>query len=278
MSQLRQLQLHFINTVYEKDAPNAEEFIAASDGRGARASLQVYKDSVLGNLTNALGDIYPCLKKCVGESFFNAMAKKYIIQHPSRSSSLDDYGEHMPTFLQHFSPLADLPYAGDLATLEWCWHRAFHAVDERPLSPQGLERKLSQYRDDNSSGDSSDLEDTSNLRFSLLQSVALIDSVYPLFDIWRLCADEGEESEVLTSERPGQVNLTDNSHQLIIWRDLDFNMCVQLLSQMQFDVLTLMKKQESMGTIFEVLGSKHAPEEINQVFVDAMALGWLVDH
>ena len=69
----------------------------------------------------------------MGRKFFDALTRKYIELYPSRSSSLDDYGAQLPEFVASFPPLEDINYASDLARLEWYWHKAFHAKDQRPL-------------------------------------------------------------------------------------------------------------------------------------------------
>ncbi len=112
--------------------------IVGPDGKRAAKRFNVYRNNVTVSLVNALADTFPAVKKLVGESFFNAMARIYIQAEPPTSPLLFRYGEGFPRFLETFEPAQKLAYLPDVARLERAWLDAYHAADIAPLDASAL--------------------------------------------------------------------------------------------------------------------------------------------
>lgn len=93
----------------------------------------VYRNNVVAGLINALRARFPTIEKIVGEEFFAAMARIFVLQHPPRSPLIMQYGDDFGDFVAAFAPAAELPYLADVARLEAARTRAYHAMDAQPI-------------------------------------------------------------------------------------------------------------------------------------------------
>lgn len=141
--------------------------------------LQIYRNNIFESLTGALTAVYPVIERLVGTGFFRFAADNYIRLHPPRSGNLHDFGMHYADFLAGFAPAAGLPYLPDVARLEWAWHEAFHAADAAALDARRLADVAAEQQGD--------------LRFTLHPSARLLDSPYPLLNIWQANQDDAAE-------------------------------------------------------------------------------------
>jgi hypothetical protein len=97
--------------------------------------LDIYRNTFLLTLTNALRLCFPAVEKLVGAAFFESAAQLFIAENPPEVAWLDQYGAALPGFLREFGPAATVPYLHDVGRLEWAVHRALHAVEADPLDP-----------------------------------------------------------------------------------------------------------------------------------------------
>lgn len=112
--------------------------IIGPDGKPAPKRFNVYRNNVIVSLTEALSHTYPAIERLLGEDYFKALARAFVQEHPPRSPVLMWYGDAFVDFIEAFPPLADFPYLGDVARLEWAWLTAYHAADAEPLDPAVL--------------------------------------------------------------------------------------------------------------------------------------------
>ena len=131
MPALRELQLAFAHKIL---APDAE----------LSPRERLYRNNVFIGLTGALADVYPVLKRLVGDAFFAQLARHHIRSHPSRSGNLHDFGRELAAFLGGIAELRPYPYLPDVAALEWARHEAFHAGEAPPVAVHqlGLESRI----------------------------------------------------------------------------------------------------------------------------------------
>jgi hypothetical protein len=141
------------------------------NGIPATKRFDVYRNNVLVSLTEALSNRYPVIKKLVGDEFFQATAREFVILHPPRSPVMLHYGTSFPDFLDSFPPAASVPYLGDVARLENARRLAYHARDEQPLDPSRLEQVAP--------------DDFDRLAFRMHPSLCLLESEYAILSIWQ---------------------------------------------------------------------------------------------
>ncbi|MCK7613096.1 DNA-binding domain-containing protein [Roseibium sediminicola] len=119
----------------ERPAPAG---LVGPDGKHAPKRFNVYRNNVIVSLRDALADSFPAIKTLLGEDYFNALARAFVLAHPPTSPVLIWYGGKFPDFVEAFPPLAAYPYLADVARVEWAWLQAYHAADAKPLDPAEL--------------------------------------------------------------------------------------------------------------------------------------------
>lgn len=194
---LEQLQDAFIRGVYSGELVEADTLIQSNEKLSPAQQFEIYMGSVNGNLVAALGDIFPRVKVALGATFFDALSRRYIKQNPSRSWSLDHYGSHFAQFCRNFEPLAAYPYIPDLASADWAWHCAFHCLDVQAVDASRLQTTMAT---------------SANVRFALHPSAVIIDSDYPVFQLWHFNerAREGRNEDGFELDQSAEC--------MLIWR------------------------------------------------------------
>lgn len=153
----------------ERSVP--QTVIAGNDAEAARG-FAVHRNNVVAGLTEALRSRFPAVEKIVGEEFFAAMARLYVVQHPPRSPVLSGYGDEFHAFVAAFEPAREVAYLADVARLEAARTRAFHAADALPL--------------DQARFASLDPATLAGLRVALHPSAEIIRSPHPVVTIWAM--------------------------------------------------------------------------------------------
>lgn len=248
---LGDLYSQFIAGIYGEPC-QPEDFIEPSGAMTASDRFAIYRGSVMANLSQALGEIFPVVKSCVGERFFSAMARKYIAGYPSQSASLDDFGEQLPLFIRHFEPLSDFGYLVDVAQLEWSWHRAYHAKDEPALDASAFTNLDATVAD--------------KTVFYLCRSLNIITSSFPLLRIW-------QSNRGLISMQ--EIDLSEGGDTVVIWRR-GLVTDVTSLTPLERETLQAIQQRTPLGTICQQALSKDPDAEINAALATAVNQGWIV--
>lgn len=249
---LRELQKNFFAGIYSRNhADDVLEFIEDGDTLNAADLLTVYRGSIFGGINNALAEIYPVVKKLVGDTFFDMMMLRYIKQHPSHSPDFNTYGEHMAEFISLFTPAASLPYLADVARLEWAWHQAFYAADNQTLDFTTLGNVNAAQQD--------------TIIFQCQPGSSLLSSDYPVHHIWQANQDDSTQQH---------IELAEGSVQLLIWRK-GLDMHIDVLGKEQWQLLSLIQKQLPLGEVCEQFAALHPHTDFNEVLSDSITNKWI---
>lgn len=134
---LPELQRWFISAVTDSNTPQTTPFVTPGPALSAAARLQIYRDGYLARFVECLREDYPALAYALGEATFTALCHDYVAQHPSRSPSLNAYGQHLAAFCRgRAQPWAH--FAADLAHLEWALVEVVHEPLRTPLTSREL--------------------------------------------------------------------------------------------------------------------------------------------
>jgi hypothetical protein len=88
---LKQLQRDFYQDVLASESVS-ENYL--NNGNFTPQDLiQIYRNQYFLSLSESLAKSYSCVKRLVGEDFFNKIAKDFIITHPSKTGNIIDYGD-----------------------------------------------------------------------------------------------------------------------------------------------------------------------------------------
>jgi len=151
--------------------------LVGPDGESATKRFAVYRNNVVIGLMDALQTSYPAVCRIVGEEFFRAMARAYVVSEPPASPILLDYGAGFANFIAAFEPAASLPYLPDVARIEHAWTEAYHAPEAAPLTAE----ILAEIPNDS----------VAKARFTVHPSLRVVSSRFPALTIWRMNVGDG---------------------------------------------------------------------------------------
>lgn len=81
--------------------------------------MQIYRNNFVLSCCEALAATYKLTLLAVGEEFFNAVARAFVLAEPPRSGDIMQYGDRFAQFLADCPQLEAMPYIPALAELEW---------------------------------------------------------------------------------------------------------------------------------------------------------------
>lgn len=167
----RMTQEAFAEALLDRAKPVPQGLRAASGGAPAKR-YGVYRNNVATGLARALAARFPITEKIVGEEFFTAMARDFVLGTPPASPVLLQYGDGFPDFVAAFPPAAGLPYLADVVRLENAQVKAYHARDAAAIDPGALARIAP--------------ERMSGLAFIFHPAAAIVASPHPIVTIWAM--------------------------------------------------------------------------------------------
>lgn len=153
--------------------------------------IAIYADGLLARTCEALAEAYPAIRHLVGEGVFRSLAHEYARHHPSHEYNLSAVGRHLAEFLSAVALAKRFPFLPDLARLEWCVQRAFHAKEQPPWDLRGRS--------------SMPIEEWERTRFRFQPSVAVVSSSWPILDLWQARTQPVESIHLDLLNRPQQV-------------------------------------------------------------------------
>lgn len=168
MSMLGEMQQDFARALADPEAA-VPAGVGGHRAEQAQRRFAIYRNNVTASLIDALQESFPVTAALVGEEFFRAMAREYVLCERPRSQVLLCYGDTFPDFVAAFGPAQSLPYLADAAQIEAAWAAAYHAADAEPLEPSALAALGA---------------GAGAARVKLLPSAQLIISEFPVGSIW----------------------------------------------------------------------------------------------
>ncbi|MDO8932415.1 MAG: DNA-binding domain-containing protein [Rhodocyclaceae bacterium] len=129
-----------------------------------------YRRNFWSNHRSAMTATYRVVQQLVGAAVFRDLANGYIAGHPSHDADLNMYGGDFGDFLASHPLAAVHGYLPDMARLEWALLVAYGAPDAEPFDFAALAAVPPQRQ--------------AAIRITLHPGLALIETDYPLADIW----------------------------------------------------------------------------------------------
>lgn len=179
------LKLHELQTAWQAMLFSDDMILLRNsiieNGLSVQQRFQIYQHNYFSTLIDALQSVYAITYQLVGEDFFVYMAKDYILHNPSLSGDIRQFGKDFATFIATFPAVQYLPYLADMARLEWAYHEVFHAADVECFNLAELQ--------------SMDKNTYPQLKFLLNPACRLIESEYPILEIWQL--HQGDNDKII---------------------------------------------------------------------------------
>ncbi len=176
MLRLLDLQNYLIRTLIHDESFDLLNHKIFENDFSAKQRLQIYRNNSLVTLTESLKNIYPAILRLVGEDFFNATAKKFIVEAPPINGDLHEFGGDFADFLEKFIPAQTMPYLASVAHLEWTRHQAYYAAGSMELDITRL-KNVPQ-------------EKYGFIQFKLHPSHRLLEFAFPILEIWQMCQEQ----------------------------------------------------------------------------------------
>lgn len=137
MKTLAQAQAEFQRALTEGDDAILADILNSSKEQG-RVLLGVYRNAYTGRLVEFVRNDYPQLAKSMPNEDFEAMARAYIGEHPSRTQNARWFASGLPEFLAGRKAAGEHPELADLARLERALADVFDAADGTRLTLEHL--------------------------------------------------------------------------------------------------------------------------------------------
>ncbi|MEO5795830.1 MAG: DNA-binding domain-containing protein [Rhodoferax sp.] len=144
----------------------------AWNGSDPAERFGIYRNNVVVSLVDALAQTFPVVQELVGEAFFRAMARLFVQAQPPRTRVMVWYGADFAAFVESFEPAASVPYLADVARLEMCRVRAYHAADAAAVAPEALQAALA------------DPQQLAQLQLQLHPSLQVVASQFAIVSLW----------------------------------------------------------------------------------------------
>ena len=203
MPSLREVQTGLARALTDASAVEVLPWVDGA-GLGPVRRLQLYRNNARATLAGALADVYPVVRRLVGDRFFRQVADRYAREVPSGSGDLHAFGDAFPELLEALAETRELPYLPDVARLEWACHEVLYGADHGPLAPASLAWvPESQW---------------GLLRFRLHPASRIMASPYPALRIWQVNQDGwGGAATVDLAEGASQVLVVRPRREVELW-------------------------------------------------------------
>ena len=132
---LSSFEQSFAQALLEPGQP-VPQCLAAHNAQSATRRFAVYRNNVVAGLVKAIEARFPAVEKIVGEDFFVAMARIFVVERPPRSPLLATYGDEFADFISTFEPARELTYRSFRTS------HCHHLGDEFRRAKAGADRDL----------------------------------------------------------------------------------------------------------------------------------------
>jgi len=241
MDKLKDMQRNFIQDCLSADFSQNNILMEGNlntDKISAFGSMEIYRESAIGNLHSVLQLTYPVIEKLVGEDFFEFTCRNFISNYWPETGNMDEYGREFPEFIKNFGPAKELIYLSDTAKLEWLFQETSLSADAPTLEQEAIA--------------SVPPEKYYNLYLHIHPSVNFMTSDFPVNKIWEMNQENSDDI--------GEINLdeSETAYLMLCRPFLKTNIIEITEAEMKF--LTNLINGESLFQAYE------SATEINEQF------------
>jgi len=202
--------------------------------------LQVYRNSFIMGVSEALAITYQHTLALVGEEFFNSVSRAFILATPPSENNIITYGEGFNEYLAGLAQLNEMPYISEMARFEWLLEQTSNKkVDDKQLDLSQLALLPEDELD--------------RLTFQTPTQISLFHSTQNISHLYNmLITDDITESDLNTA------------CYLVLKKHPDFRVELIPLQETQFQLLTQIIDGRALGEII--------PEDLHQQLPSLLTL------
>jgi hypothetical protein len=221
---IKQLQRQFSDTLLYKNDQIAKQ-VKPKKAFTSNELLQIYRNNFVMGVTEALSATYQHTLSLVGETFFNTVARMFILNHPPQENNMMTYGNGFSEYLQDLEQLKALPYVAEMARFEWLLEQTTNTK----LQPLSLD--VQQLK-------SIPTEQLENIVFQVATQVSIFSSKQNIQHLYQMIIRK-------------QIQETDLNQicYLALKKQVNFSVELILLSEAEFLLLQQIMQQKKMGQI-----------------------------
>lgn len=258
----------------------AARFIKPNDRLTSFERLEIYNKQYWFRVLDSLIEDFPGLRAVLGERRFDAMAKAYLVENPSRSFTLRHLPSQLIPWLRKNPRWAgkNQKLALDIARLEWADIEAFDGKAESPLRQEHLLP---------ASGPNAGAA-AAKLKLTLQPYLRLLDLHYPVDDLLLEVRKDDEPSDFASNafterrkrKRVRAVAKLKPAEIFLAVHRIENSVYFRRIKREEFAILSALRDGRALGAAVESAFKKSGvpPEErsekVRNWFASWAGLGW----
>lgn len=253
----------------------ASQIIKPNDRLTSFERLEIYNRQYWFRVLDGFSEDFPGLRAVLGDRRFDALAKSYLTECPSRSFTMRNLGSRLESWLgkhPEHAPGQRHQLALDMVRLEWTEIEAFDGAAETPLKPESLAGV-----------------DPGKLRLCLQPYIHLLDLHYPVDDLLLAIKHDTETDVASNAFAEGQkrkkvsavARLKPAAVYLAVHR-IDFFVYFRRLEREEFAILRALQRGQTLDRAI-TLGFRSSSIPVDDRashaaswFQNWASLGWFV--
>ena len=214
--------------------------------------MRVYEEAYPARIWEALKETYEAVQFVLGKEVFLHLSRQYAVTYPSQDYNLSRAGRHLPVFLRTHELMRELPFIADLALLEGLISESFHVpeLDCESLTQLSL-LNPEQYE---------------NLTLRFQPSIKLIESEWPLLDIWNSRKKNASGISIELRNRP----------QKIIIHKMERVVYCELIDSIRYALLQELLKGQTLSDGVDCISHLDGAPDLGRCFKDWAARHFIV--
>lgn len=207
--------------------------------------LKVYRNNIVGSLSEALRMNFSAVEDLTGKEFFTAMARNFILSSPPHEGDINEYGAGFDEFIASYTPAKGLPYLADVARLEIAVNAAYFAPDDAAMTAAELSPE--------------------NLHLQLRRSAQLVESKFPVSAIRRFCLNKNRGADEV-------LDISGGGEKLLVLRP-ELKIMIIELNDAEYDFLKSIAGGVETATALEETLGRHPNFDFARFLQSHIALG-----
>ena len=187
--------------------------------------LQIHRNNFVISVTESLKVTFKYTQELVGEEFFEASARQFLLQQPPEVNNICVYGKNFPCYLASLQQLLEMPYIAEMAKFEYLYEEC----QNLPLQQE-------------------------NIDLSALQQVEPYDFPLLQFTIASDCCTFNSKQNILNllnMIKSHDVKETDLNQPcyLILKKQPNFNIEITEINEFQWQLIQQLQQQKTLGAL-----------------------------